>query len=544
MNANVQTQTKPRSWPALYQAISDFYRSGGEPAGLENLPSQAEQLAQAILAQAKQSPYSLLAQLQLSAEQAPFATLVAMRQACLLLVLSYQQQWPEKLRIQLLSTALLGLLAVAEPLNRLSAEQRSNSKLLHLAARYSLARFNDQLPAYSRHWLQQCHPKAANLPYWQQNPFSSALALSYQLASRLCLSANAGLLRKLQSLFWRQLDPYSQHHLSALASSGPTLWRCGQRLQSAGQCYLVLDQQDDCWLLLPLQSGRLQGPVQAVTELVEPEHQLQSRFSDWSWLEQIDRACAAELIPQLWPEQSAASPLNYADIEALCALPQSELLQQLEHNPTDTQLLLEAASQANRSQQAIGQLKHALLLLGSSQLAWLLAQSQCLQFAQQQRQPFHLWLLQLRRMLHLALRKTETNLPAAQTELLSWLLCLPLWQQGSLRYLPGLTPASCQHLQQLCRRQIWQSNEFLKRLQWLCHHYQLPTTLQKALLYFRLPDSAHAQPATVRLYSQQLHQAFTQCEQLMLQPAPPFQLTEQTDAALLALCYYPLPSMM
>ncbi|MEE2001714.1 hypothetical protein QWY20_09640 [Alkalimonas sp. MEB108] len=545
MNNNVQVFIKPGDWQPLYQAVADFYQTSHHPTQADAVQQQADQLAQAFCNCASESDYAVYAQLPFHPEHCAFCTVLALKQCSLLYLLGRALQWPEKLIQQLLCTALLSLAALAAPLNKLTDEQRKSNKLLQFPAHYSLSRLKTVLAPASRYWLQHCYAGKTK-PSWQQNPFSTALQLTNQLARQLVLNPADDLLHWLRLMLWRQPDPASFQLLEALAGIGSALWRCGLLLQQEQQ-WLVLDQQAELWLGVSIRQGQLSGPVQAI-EQPDKACQLQGGFHDWRWLQQISKAEHSDLIQQSLPAivsgHESASVLDYAAIQQLCALEPAQLLCQLEQDATGTALLLAAASKANRSQQEIHQLKHALLLLGHAQLPWLLAQVQCQRFALQQHQPYHHWLVQLRALLHQALSEQPWDLPAAQLELLSWLLCLPLWQQSALRYLAGFSPTSCQQLHKLCQQQLWQSDGYLKRVLWLLKQYQQPKALQQAVLHFRVPASAHAQPGQVSQYSELLHGAWQCCDQFMLQPAPPSQLTEQLPASLLQHCYYPLTLTM
>ena len=546
MNNNAPVFIKPGDWQPLYQAVTDFYQTSHNPTQADVVQQQADQLAQAFCHCASESDYAVYAQLPFQPEQSPFCTLLAVKQCSLLYLLGRTLQWPEKLSQQLLSTALLSLAALAAPLNKLTDEQRKSNKLLQFPAHYSLSRLKTVLAPASRYWLQHCYAGKTKAG-WQQNPFSTALQLTNQLARQLLLNPADDLLQALRLMLWRQPDPASFQLLEALAGIGPALWRCGQVLQQEQQQWLVLDQQAELWLVVSIRQGQLSGPVQAI-EPPDEAYQLQSGFHDWRWLQQISKAEHSDLIQQSLPGivsgHESASVLDFAAIQQRCTLAPDRLIPMLEQDAAGTALLLAAASKANRSQQDIHQLKHALLLLGHAQLPWLLAQVQCQRFALQQHQPHHHWLLQLRGLLHQALLEQPWDLPAAQLELLSWLLCLPLWQQSALRYLAGFSPTSCQQLHKLCQQQLWQSDGYLKRVLWLLKQYQQPKALQKAVLHFRVPASAHAQPGQVSQYSELLHAAWQCCDSLMLQSAPASQLTEQLPASLLQDCYYPLTLSM
>ncbi|MCC5824879.1 hypothetical protein [Alkalimonas sp.] len=542
MNNNAQALTEPGNWQPLYRAVTDFYRASSALSKTDALQQQADQLAQTFIDCAAETELGVYAQLQFHPVQPPFCTLVAMKQCCLLYLLGRTHQWSDKLHQQLLSTALLSLAAVAEPVNQLADDKRTASKLLHFPAHYSLSRFKAVLAPYSRHWLQHCYAEKTK-PAWQQNPFSTALQLTRQIARQLVLLPSDDLLHTLRVMLWRQQDQASYQLLESLASIGPALWHCGLMLQQEQQQWLLLDKQAELWLVLPVKQGQLTGPVQAIQHTDEP-YQQKTGFHDWHWLQLIGKAEHSDLIQQSLPGKPSAATLDFNSIQQLCALEPARLIPILEQDEAGVSLLLAAASKANRSKQDIHQVKHALLLLGHAQLPWLLSQIQCQRFAVQQHQPYHHWLLQLRQLLQQALTEQQLDLPTAQLELISWLLCLPLWQLSALRYLAGFTPVSCQHLHKLCQQQLWQSDSYLKRIQWLFHHYQQPKALQKAVLHFRIPASAHSQSDQVSHYSQQLHAAWQCCDRLMLHNDPGSQLTEQLPDSLLQHCYYPLTLSM
>lgn len=535
MNNNAPAQTKPHQWQQLYQAITDFYQQQPE----QNIHQQAEQLAQRLMGCAAGADYCVFAQLQLSPVQSPFSTLLAVKQSCLLYLLARQQQWPDKLCLQLISTALLSLIAVAGAVNKLPEAQRKDAKLLHFPGRYCLARYQQILPPYCRYWLQHGSATEQSKPDWQQNPFSTALQLTSLIARQLLLQPTAGLLHTLQRCYWRQSHSLTRMQLEVLVSIGPVLWHCGNLLQQQHQQWLVLDKQADLWLVLPLRQQQLQSSVHSIRDTSDQPIEIYgTELSDWSWLACIARSESSDLIQQAFTAKKTSTVLDFDQIVALCDLPQQQLLQQLEQDTAGSELILAAASKANRSQQSIQQLKHAFLLLGAEQLPWLLAQIQCQQFAVEQHQPCHQWLVQLRLVLQQALTEQPLALPTAQVDLISWLLTLPLWQLSTLRLLPGFDLGSCQQLRSQCQRQIWQSENYLKKIQWLFHHYQQPKALQQALLFFRSPSQA--QSDLVRHLSQHLQTAWRRCDQLMLQSAPASTLTEQVSATLLHQCYYPI----
>ena len=545
MNNTVQLATNPAGWQQLYQQLQSFYQQGHQ----QQLTEQAEQLASQLIQEAEQSELVLFSQLQFQPLETSFITTFAVKQACLVLVIARQQCWPTLLQHQLISSVLLSVTAIGTALDAQPVDKRASSMLLRYPARYTLARVKAQLPLYARQWFQQSDGNESGQRLWRRNPFSDLLNLSSQLCRLISLAPAAGLTAALRACYWRCQHPQERQYLSLWAAAGPALWQCGNTVSNEQKDHwLLLEQQADLLLVLPIDGPRL---IPTIRSLPKDEQPLQlcnhTQLEHWQWLERIAQSESSDLIQNRLPqhEQQFLAP---AKIKQFCQLSLSQQVASLQQEPASCDTLLQAASQQNREQQQVHDVKHALLLLGADQLPWLLAQAQCQRFCQYQAQPHHGLLQQLQQTLQVALRLQSVALPEAQLQLLSWLLTLPLWQLPALRLLPKYSAQSMQVLQQSCLQHIWQSDRYLKRLQLLVPSYGFGQTLSKAIVHFRMPQSADAQTAQTKVLSQQLCHAWQlSCALLFNQQVPglPVIHKDQLDAMLNEhAVFYPLMDIL
>lgn len=545
MNKTVPPSTKTNSWQQLYEKLQLFYHYSHDTTKAERLSEQSEQLADQLLRLAEHSELAVFAQFQLQPKEVSFTAAFAVKQACLVLVMARLRCWPVALQQQLLSSVLLSVSAVSKEVDALPAIKRAASMLLRYPARYALARHKANLPVYARHWFQHSDGSKTSQRPWRHNPFSDLLSLSNQLCRLLCLAPAAGLEEAIRACYWRCQHPQERQYLSQWAAVGPVLWQCGSTVTNeSGNRWLLIEQQDDEWLVLRIDGQRLLTTVDSLHASDQAlQHCKTTPLDHWFWLDALSQSESSDFIHHRLP-QAEQQRLAPAKVKPFCQLPLSKQVTLLQQDPFTCHTLLQAASQQNRGQQQVHEVKHALLLLGVEQLPWLLAQAQCQQFCQHQAQPHHGLLQQLQQSLYYSFRMQSIAMPEAQLQLLSWLFILPLWQLPTLRLLPQYSTQSMRALQQACFQHIWQSERYLKRLQLLVSSYGFGQTLSKAIVHFRMPQSADAQSAQTKLLSQQLCQAWQlSCTLLFDQQVPglPVIRIEQRNAVLNEhAVYYPL----
>ncbi|MCH8536155.1 MAG: hypothetical protein LAT66_00165, partial [Alkalimonas sp.] len=421
MNNTVLPATETTAhWQQLYQQLQAFYQHNHDQSEAEQLTQQAEQLAKQLVICAEQSELVLFAQLQCSPEDIRFTASIAMKQACLVLVIARRLCWPAALLQQLISSVWLSYLAVSPVLDAQQPEQRNSSMLLRYPARYALARLKAKLPVYARQWFQHAYDSESQQRAWRRNPFSDLLSLSGQLCWLMARTPADGLAAAVQISYWRCKYPQERFYLEQWAATGPALWQCGSIVSDQqGKHWLLLEQQAE--LLLVLAIGQ-QGLQLAIRSLSQTEQQLEiqpnTSLQHWHWLQNIAQAEHSDLIHARLPE-SGQQYLAPTLIKQFCQQSLPQQLSLLQQDPASRNVLLQAASQQSREQLPIQETKHALLLLGSAQLPWLLAQAQCQRFCQHQAQPHHGLLQQLQQILYIALQVQAVALPPAQLQLLA-----------------------------------------------------------------------------------------------------------------------------
>lgn len=510
MNNTAQPATEATAhWQQLYQQLEAFYQCSHDQATAQQLTDQAEQLAKQLIACAEQSELALFTQLQCSPDDIRFTTSIAIKQACLVLVIARRLCWPAVLLQQLISSVWLSYIAVSPVLDAQQPEQRNASMLLRYPARYTLARLKTRLPLYARQWFQHAYDGESQQRHWRRNPFSDLLSLSGQLCWLMVKAPADGLATAMQISYWRCHCPQERYYLEQWAATGPALWQCGSWVNDQqGKHWLLLEQPSELLLVLPIGPQGLQLPIRSLSQTEPPfERQPNTSLPHWHWLQTIAQAEHSDLIQARLPE-SGQQFLAPSLIKQFCQQSLPQQLSLLEQDSSSRAILLKAASQQSREQLPVQDTKHALLLLGSAQLPWLLAQAQCQRFCQHQAQPHHGLLQQLQQILCVALQLQAVALPQAQLQLLAWLLVLPLWQLSALRLLPQYSIAAMQAFYKACSRHIWQSEHYTKRLQLLMQSYALHPSLNQAIVHFRMPQSADAQSDEVKQLSQQLHQAW------------------------------------
>lgn len=544
-NTDLPTTNKAASWQPFYQQLQSFYLLTKDASQAEQLTEKAEQLAKQLIVLTEDSELLLFAQLQFQPVDVHFTASIAVKQACLVLVIAQQLSWPAVLMHQLISSVFLGLAAVSTVLDAQKPEQRASSMLLRYPARYALAKLKAQLPLYARQWFQHCYDSESQKRPWRHNPYSDVLSISSQLCWLMSKAPKAGLAVALQTCYWRCQHAQERLYLAQLAATGSALWQCGSIVANEqGDSWLLLEQQAELLLVLPIEQQQLKPPIRSLT-VTEQQFTLQagSSFTHWHWLHSIAQAETSDLIQTRFP---ATEPqmLAPALIKQFCQQSLSQQVKALQQDPVSCQLLLEAASLQNREQQQVKEAKHALLLLGAAQLPWLLAQAQCQRFCHHQAQPHHALLHQLQQCLYVALQLQSVAMPAPQLQLLSWLLVLPLWQLPTLRLLPKYSIPAVQTFHTACSRHTWQSEQYLTRLQLLIRSYGFDQSLHKALMHFRMPQSADAQTAQIKQLSHQLYRAWQLSYLAVFEPQPA-NLSARAAEQLQALVerhavYYPL----
>ncbi len=495
---------------ACSQYLDKFYQQAvANPQG-EKALLIADQLAIQIYKLWQQNPRLVAALLALSPDGFSPVTNVALKQASLLLRYAHFAKWPQWLTEQLLAAQVFSLSSAGPLLYKVfAAEALTPDDQAMLIDPWSLC-IRQHQPLLRQHWFLTlfagCSRCIQQLPEWQSPAYATLLSLCYQLAlptlprkNLQAMGVESGM-RKLSS---QRLSVQQRAVLSALAQDNNELTQLGRFCSDQiGEVALICETSPKLMgYVIDLQSKKLAANA---VELISSHYKLLAPrlCRDWSWLDALasEQAVAVEVTP--------APKLSLALLNQLN--PMSSITKQLTwfaQHPTLVDFILQVATEHNRQQLPVTDLRHALALLGTDQLPTVVRQAWLASQIRESLQPHQAWFAQWQKTLKNALMiiseqspRIECKEPIAQ--LISLSFSLQFQQDEHCRFAPlsrsGRGQASLkQRVQFLC----WQDPEFPRLVSHSLASTGLAVTWQDAALSIR-----HSPEPGAR-YNQQQHGA-------------------------------------
>ena len=495
---------------ACGQYLDKFYQQAVVNPQGEKALLIADQLAIQIYKLWQQNPRLISALLALSPDSFSPVTTVALKQASLLLRYTHFAKWPQWLIEQMLAAQIFSLSSAGPILYKLfEAQALSPDEQAMLLDPWSLCIRQHQALLRQHLFLSLfagCSRSVQQLPEWQSPAYATILSLCYQLAlptlprkSQQALGIETGM----RKLCIQRLSVQRRAVLTVLAQDDNELTQLGRFCSDQiGEVALISETSPKLMgYVIDLQSKKLAAKA---VELISSHYKLLApRLGrDWSWFDALasDEAAPVESPPQ--PQLSLAL-LNQLN-------PMSSISKQLKwfaQHPTLVDFILQVATEHNRQQLPVTDLRHALALLGTDQLptvvrqAWLASQIRdCLQ-------PHQAWFSQWQKTLKAALILLSEHSPRIDckepiAQLISLSFSLQFQQDEHCRYAPlfrsGRSQASLkQRVQYLC----WQDAEFPRQVSHSLASTGLAVTWQDAALSIR-----HS-PEPGSSYNQQQHGA-------------------------------------
>lgn len=414
------------SWPDSYPLITQLLQRISNVASAKEL-QQALQQSKSIQHQLQlllwQNPAAAVAHLSLSIPQLPLATARALKSWILLALLARLHAWP-KVRQDRLGVCLLLACSSPQPHNKLPAALQLAKQINAIAPDHSYANI-----------LSGCFHTKQQRRRWQVHPDSPLLTLALELGKTLQPAADTAAC--LQHLLAHKLchtnDEFVIQQLKQLALLAPDLYLCGRvAIDRDEQHWLLCQAQDEQWLALPYHpdNGKLSTQLHTLPRAdltIQPPVQLYTG----DWLQHTHLSWQAAARPQMLRERlqhNLVQSIQYASL--------TTQLERLEQEPAITQLLLQYAQQSNRQHLTVNRLRHALAIFGQEQFPQVLAQAELQHYLQTQGNPFHLWLLQLQKVLQQCLytlsQQLAQPLTLQQSGLLAFCCSAPLWHNPAL----------------------------------------------------------------------------------------------------------------
>lgn len=414
------------SWSDSYKLITQLLQRISNSASAAEL-QQALQQSKIIQKQLQrllwQNPAAAVAHLSLSTPQLPLNTARALKSWILLAFLTRLQAWP-KVRQDRLGICLL--LACSSP--------QSNNKL---PAAFQLAKqINTMAPDHIyANILSGCFHTKQQRQRWQVHPDSPLLTLTLELGKTLQPAVDTA--RSIEQVLSHKLchtnDEFVITQLRQLAKLAPDLYLCGRvATDLEEQHWLLCQPQDEQWLALQYfpDSDKLSTQLQALP-LAELTIQAPIQLSTTDWLQHTHLSWQAPAVPQ-----TLQARLQHNLVQTVQHASLNTQLELLEEEPTITQLVLQFAQQSNRQHLTVNRLRHALAIFGQEQLPLVLAQAELQHYLQTQGNPYHLWLLQLHKVLQQSLyilsQQLTQPLTLQQAGLLAFCCSAPLWHDPAL----------------------------------------------------------------------------------------------------------------
>ncbi len=479
------SKARQQLWQA-YQRLELYFQQATAGGAESALINDAEQLA-AQFCHSGINLNLLFSQLSLTPVEFSYCSQLAMKQWVLLYTLSQQLKWPAACTENFLACALFRLSAIAANLPAAGAEQQQ--QLLSKAGLYRLkvsgATFSH------RQWRQLLTD--SSLPNgqktaWQLLPHANAIQLCCQLAFAITPTQQrpaVGLEQALRQICLQSAYAQLQPLAWQLAAVGPALYLCGRFCSdSIGNLQLITTIQPELsGHLFDMSSKKLISQHQPITEsslkLLAPR-----RLPDQQWLDYFSHASQEEfpLLP----------PLDLLQLHQLD--PNQSIRQQvhwLQQYPQYSDFLRKQASMLNRQQKTVSELLHAVALIGTERLPYLLKQAWLQQQIKVLAQPYRSWFAQWSHCLAQALllltsQQAALALNQAQAELLASCVSFTLQQDEPCRYLPLQAAGSkLSPLVHQCYQNCWQHAELPRQAAMLVTSMGLPALWQDAVLNFR-----------------------------------------------------------
>lgn len=414
------------SWPDSYQLITQLLQR------ISNVTSATE--LQQTLQQSKiiqnqlqllmwQNPAAAVAHLSLAIPQLPLSTARALKSWILLALWARLHAWP-KVRQDRLGVCLLLACSTPQRHNKLPAALQWAKQIDTVAPDHSYANI-----------LSGCFHTQQQRQLWQVHPDSPLLTLALELGKALQPAANTAAC--LEKTLARKLcytnDEFVIQQLKKLVELAPDLYLCGRVATDLDEQYWLLCQaQDEQWLALRYfpDSGKLSSQLQALPR-AELTIQSPAQLDTTEWLQHTRLSWQAPAMPQ-----TLRARLQHNLVQTVQHAALTTQLELLEQESAITQLLLQYAQQSNRQHLTVNRLRHALAMFGQTQLPQVLAQAELQHYLQTQGNPFHLWLLQLQKVLQHCLytlsQQLAQPLTLQQSGLLALCCCVPLWHDPAL----------------------------------------------------------------------------------------------------------------
>lgn len=479
-------------WAGFYLELQRLYQSKTTPS-VDRLPQQCHTLSQQIHILARQHPAQLFAQLSLTPPALNLLSARALKQSCLLLIWARLYRWPDNITLQLLDAGFLSwatqLLPPADELKKLTV----------FPALLSARTFT--LPSTVKTILNGCYPQQRKIPLWQCHPLSLVLTFTFELSMQLLPEQKKP--QALEEIIARHIErgqcEVKQALLRRLVSIGPALYLTGRFSCDTKQQYgFIIHYQQATCTLLPYDAGTKTLQHEPVTIAAEQLRFLAPKpLINTDWLNNCYNHEPQQMLPvndvslKTVLENSVTDDLSYYSFEAQCAA--------LQQQPVLCQYILDYATQLNRQQLPVKQLRHALSLVGQDMLPMLLATAELHQYCIELAQPYHLLLWQFRLTLQQSLLifsdTTSFKLTPPEAALVATIFCLPLWQSPTLYHLaPAQQHQTGTVIGQHCIKLLQQQFQQPESLQQLLIHYDLPLWADAVLLLHRSRSSEVVTP--------------------------------------------------
>jgi len=442
----------------LYQYLQRFYQSASNTQVQAKLPQAALQLSVRIIELYQQQPHILQVQLNYPPRDVTLLCRLALQQATCLLTMMQGARWPTAVQEQLVAAALYSLQGLSQLPADINAARQGwhNPWLLTIRTQQAVLRQHSWLSLYA-----SCVRYLQGHSSWQQDPYAAIICLSYQLCHAINDTADNSL-RPIETQFrriWLQSDAQQRALLALLQQSGAALFQLGRFCRDdAGRMWLICQAEPQLTVsLYDSATKTLHKPEQL--SVIGWQLQPPSLCAHWHWYHILTTEPLAEQ-----RQASALTPTQIRQLNPNWSI--SRQVAALQQHPELTQCLLQLASAHAREQIAITDLRHALAMLGTDQLAERLLQSWVLQQIRQNAHPWQAWFAGFTAVLSQSLQlfsqyQKRLALDAPTADLLACSLSLCLQRVGKLRHLPLQAPPR-QHdsLVLQCRRLLWQEQTF------------------------------------------------------------------------------------
>lgn len=507
---------------ACGQYLDKFYQQAVAQQQSEKSLLLADQLAIQLYKLWQQNPRLMLALLALSPENSSAATTLAFKQAGLLLRYSQHAGWPQWLTEQMLAAQIFSLTAIAPLLQKvMHAAELTAEEQAMLPDPWSLCIRQHQQILRQHLYLSLfagCSRSVLQMPEWQSPVYSTLLTLCYQLVLPSLPRKNQpalGIEITLRKVCAQPMSPQQRLVLSALATENNELTQLGRFCsdQIAEVALICATEPKLMGYVLNLQTKKLaEQPI----ELISNHYKLLAPrvCRDVSWFD----ALTSDEKPV--PTPTPQSQLSLALLNQLNPLSSiSKQLTWFAQHPALVDFILQVATEHNRQQLPVTDLRHALALLGTDQLPTVVRQAWLAMQILECQQPHQAWFSQWHKTFKSALILISEHSPRIDckepiAQLISLSFSLQLQQDEHCRFAPlhrsGRSQTSLRHrVQVLC----WQEPEFPRQVSHSLASTGLAVTWQDAALSIR-----HS-PEPGSAYNKQQHGAML-CQLALL-------LTEQ-----------------